>query len=49
MAVHGDMPQDRRMKILKDFKENKYSISVATGGLVGRGMDLPHCKQVGMH
>jgi superfamily II DNA/RNA helicase len=46
MAVHGDMPQDRRMKILQDFKDQKYSILVATGGLVGRGLDLPLCKQV---
>ena len=46
MALHGEMLQERRSAILADFQSGKYALLVATGGLVGRGLDLPHCRQV---
>ena len=45
MALHGEMEQKIRIRILEDFKDGKYSVLVSTG-VLGRGIDLPSCQQV---
>ncbi|CAG8457528.1 17001_t:CDS:10 [Dentiscutata heterogama] len=44
-ALHGDMMQSERDKVLKDFKNNKFPIMVATD-VAARGLDIKAVKTV---
>ncbi|CAG8435024.1 7261_t:CDS:10 [Diversispora eburnea] len=44
-ALHGDMLQSDRDKVLKDFKNNKFPIMVATD-VAARGLDIKAVKTV---
>ncbi len=44
-AIHGDLKQSRRQKVINDFRNKKYRILVATD-VVARGLDIPHIKHV---
>jgi ATP-dependent RNA helicase DDX59 len=45
IAIHGEMEQERRSTILKDFLNGRYQVIVATG-VLARGLDLTHVQQV---
>ncbi|MBL6665134.1 MAG: DEAD/DEAH box helicase [Rickettsiales bacterium] len=44
-AIHGDLRQGKRDKVIKDFRNNKYRILVATD-VAARGLDIPHIEHV---
>nr|CAG8606020.1 10970_t:CDS:10 [Entrophospora candida] len=44
-ALHGDMMQSERDKVLKDFKNSKFSVLVATD-VAGTGLDIKSVKTV---
>jgi len=44
-AVHGDLKQSRRDRVIRDFREKKFRILVATD-LASRGLDIPHIELV---
>ena len=44
-ALHGDLRQYKRTRIVKDFRSKKYQIVVATD-VAARGIDIPHIKHV---
>jgi len=44
-AIHGDLRQSRRDKVIRDFREKKYRILVATD-VAARGLDIPHIAHV---
>ncbi|CAJ0825039.1 7179_t:CDS:10 [Entrophospora sp. SA101] len=44
-ALHGDMMQSERDKVLKDFKNSKFSVLVATD-VAARGLDIKSVKTV---
>ena len=44
-AINGDMKQSRRERTIKDFRNKKYRILVATD-VVARGLDIPHIEHV---
>lgn len=44
-AIHGDLPQRRREKVLQSFRSNKSRILVATD-VAARGLDIPHVMHV---
>ena len=44
-AIHGDLRQRNREKVIKSFRNNKYRILVATD-VAARGLDIPHIEQV---
>ncbi|MDR0508897.1 MAG: DEAD/DEAH box helicase [Candidatus Methanoplasma sp.] len=44
-AIHGDMPQTKREKVLKDFKEDKIQILIATD-VAARGLDVDDISYV---
>lgn len=44
-AIHGDMPQTRREKVLKDYKDDKVQILVATD-VAARGLDVDDISYV---
>ncbi|CAG8512368.1 11997_t:CDS:2, partial [Cetraspora pellucida] len=44
-ALHGDMMQVDRDKVLKDFKNNKFPIMIATD-VAARGLDIKAVKTV---
>lgn len=41
VLVTGQMKKNEREKLFEEIKANKYSIMVATGGVVGEGFDWP--------
>ena len=45
LALHGDLRQNRRNKILEDFRKSKYRILIATD-IASRGLDIPHIEHV---
>ncbi len=45
MGLHGDMVQDRRSEIVREFLEGKHSVLVATS-VLARGVDLVNVRQV---
>lgn len=45
VAIHGDKTQRERLRALKDFKENKAKILVATD-VAARGLDIPDVSHV---
>ncbi|MDR2698159.1 MAG: DEAD/DEAH box helicase [Candidatus Methanoplasma sp.] len=44
-AIHGDMPQPKREKVLKDFREDKIQILIATD-VAARGLDIDDISYV---
>jgi superfamily II DNA/RNA helicase len=44
-AIHGDLKQSKRDKVIKAFREKKYRIMVATD-VAARGLDIPHIEHV---
>ncbi|MDR0888141.1 MAG: DEAD/DEAH box helicase [Candidatus Methanoplasma sp.] len=44
-AIHGDMPQSKREKVLKDFKSDKTDILIATD-VAARGLDVDDISYV---
>lgn len=44
-AIHGDMPQSKREKVLKDFKNNEVDILIATD-VAARGLDVDDISYV---
>jgi ATP-dependent RNA helicase DeaD len=44
-AIHGDLKQRKRDEVIRDFRNLKHRIVVATD-LAARGLDIPHIKHV---
>jgi len=44
-ALHGDISQGQREKILQKFREDKFSVLVATD-VAARGLDIPNVELV---
>jgi superfamily II DNA/RNA helicase len=44
-AIHGDLPQSKREKVIWAFRNGKYRILVATD-VAARGLDVPHIEHV---
>lgn len=44
-AIHGDLEQKRRERVLAAFREKKHRILVATD-IASRGLDIPHIEHV---
>ena len=44
-AIHGDLRQSRRARVLTNFREEKVRILVATD-VASRGIDIPHIEHV---
>jgi ATP-dependent RNA helicase DeaD len=44
-AIHGDLRQNQRDKVIKSFREMKHRILVATD-IAARGLDIPHIEHV---
>ena len=44
-AIHGDLRQRNRDRVLRLFRDKKYRILVATD-IAARGLDIPHIKHV---
>ena len=45
LALHGDLRQNRRNRVIDDFKKSKYRILIATD-IASRGLDIPHIEHV---
>lgn len=44
-AIHGDLRQNKRERVLKAFRNGRYRIMVATD-IAARGLDVPHIQHV---
>lgn len=44
-GIHGDLPQKSRMRVLRDFKDGRLRILVATD-VAARGLDISHVTHV---
>lgn len=44
-AIHGDLRQNKREKVIANFRNQKYRILVATD-IAARGLDIPHIQNV---
>lgn len=44
-ALHGDLRQNKRDRVIKNFRQEKYRVLVATD-VAARGLDIPHIKHV---
>ena len=44
-AMHGDLPQSRRDRVIRSFRNSKSRIMVATD-VAARGLDIPHVMHV---
>lgn len=44
-AIHGDLRQNKRDRIIANFRKQKYRILVATD-VAARGLDIPHIEHV---
>lgn len=44
-AIHGDLRQNQRDKVIKNFRDMKHRILVATD-IAARGLDIPHIEHV---
>ena len=44
VVLHGDMAQEKRSEILREFLNNQHSVLVTTN-VLGRGVDLMNVKQ----
>lgn len=43
--IHGDLKQNRRDRVIREFRSKKYRILVATD-VAARGLDVPHIEHV---
>ncbi len=44
-AIHGDLRQSRRDKVIQNFRDKKFQVLVATD-IAARGLDVPHIETV---
>lgn len=44
-AIHGDLRQNKREKVINDFRKGEHRIMVATD-VAARGLDIPHIQHV---
>jgi superfamily II DNA/RNA helicase len=44
-AIHGDLRQNKRDKVIQAFRDKKHRIMVATD-IAARGLDIPHIEHV---
>jgi len=44
-AIHGDLRQNRRERMIKEFRNRSYRIMVATD-IAARGLDIPHVAHI---
>ena len=44
-AIHGDLKQSKRERVINSFRNKKYNVLVATD-VVARGLDIPHIEHV---
>lgn len=44
-AIHGDLRQSKRERVIADFRKQKFRILVATD-IAARGLDIPHIENV---
>ena len=44
-AIHGDLKQSRRDRVIREFRAQEYRILVATD-VAARGLDIPHIEHV---
>lgn len=44
-AIHGDLKQNRRDRVIREFRDKEYRILVATD-VAARGLDIPHIEHV---
>lgn len=44
-AIHGDLRQNKRERVIRAFRKKKYRILVATD-IAARGLDIPHIEHV---
>lgn len=44
-AIHGDLRQNKRDRVIKNFRAKKYRVMVATD-IAARGLDIPHIEHV---
>lgn len=44
-AIHGDLRQSRREKVIAGFRQRKFRVLVATD-IAARGLDIPHIESV---
>ncbi len=44
-AMHGDLKQSKRSRVMSDFRNGHYQIMVATD-IAARGLDVPHIQHV---
>lgn len=44
-AIHGDLRQNKRDRVIANFRDKKYRILVATD-VAARGLDIPHIEHV---
>ncbi len=44
-AIHGDLKQSRRERVIQNLRDDKFRILVATD-VVARGLDIPHIRHV---
>lgn len=45
IAIHGDLRQNKRERVIKAFRQGRYRIMVATD-IAARGLDIPHIQHV---
>ncbi|MDR1026262.1 MAG: DEAD/DEAH box helicase [Lactobacillus sp.] len=44
-AIHGDLRQSKRERVIADFRKQKFRVLVATD-IAARGLDIPHIENV---
>ena len=44
-AIHGDLRQNRRDRVIQDYRDKRFQVLVATD-LAARGLDVPHIELV---
>ena len=44
-AIHGDLKQSKRTRLIREFRQEKHRILVATD-VAARGLDIPHIEHV---
>lgn len=44
-AIHGDLPQNKRVRVIEGFRDQKFRVLVATD-IAARGLDISHIEHV---